>query len=151
MRDVKTSNPKKTNEYHHNIACWANHFRENLYWLQKLIWFLLVWERVMIVWYQGQCSLYYEGYLWIVVFIFLIVMTVGFPYSARWGVKWHNNPNDIQILIFLSSSQKNLLWKWNIRPAELTQLIDIFPNRWFHFKAKHLDFIKEKSICCKMS
>lgn len=31
MRDVKTSNPKKTNEYHHNIACWANHFRENLY------------------------------------------------------------------------------------------------------------------------
>lgn len=45
-----------------------------------------------------------------IVFIFLIIMTVGLPYSAHWGVNGNNKANDTQTLIFLQSSHNNLLW-----------------------------------------
>lgn len=45
-----------------------------------------------------------------IVFIFLVIMTVEFPYSAHWGINGNNNPNDTQTLIFLHSSHNNLLW-----------------------------------------
>lgn len=58
---------------------------------------------------EAWAILYKLWKIFFIVLIFLIIVTVGFPYSAHWGINGNNNPNYTQT-IFLHSSHNNLLW-----------------------------------------